>query len=55
LIVQGKQDIIKPETADRAHKAFKNSKVVFLEHCGHYGWLDAELEYFSEINSFLSL
>ena len=53
LIIQGKQDIIKPETAEIAHKAFKNSNVVYLDHCGHYGWLDAEAEYFRAINSFL--
>jgi proline iminopeptidase len=54
LIIQGKQDIIKSETAERAHRAFKNSKVVLLGHCGHYGWLDAEAEYFGEIDSFLN-
>lgn len=53
LIIQGKQDIIKPETAERAHQAFRNSKVVFMEHCIHYGWLDNEEVYFNEINSFL--
>jgi proline iminopeptidase len=55
LIIQGKQDIIKSETAERAHRAFKNSRVVLLEHCGHYGWLDAEAEYFGEIENFLIL
>jgi len=54
LIIQGKQDIIKAVTAEKAHLAFKNSKVVFLDHCIHYGWLDNESAYFNEINSFLS-
>lgn len=53
LIIQGKQDIIKAETAEIAHRAFENSKVVFLDHCGHYGWLDAEVEYFKSLRSFL--
>lgn len=53
LIIQGKQDIINTETAERAHRAFQNSKVVLLDHCGHYGWLDAPIEYFKEIHSFL--
>ncbi len=53
LIIQGKQDIIKAETAEKAHKAFSNSKVVFMDHCIHYGWLDNEEVYFREINSFL--
>jgi proline iminopeptidase len=53
LIIQGKQDIIIPQTAEKAHRAFVNSKVVFMEHCIHYGWLDNEEVYFGEINSFL--
>ena len=54
LIIQGRQDILKPETAEKSHKAFKNSRVVFIEHCVHYGWLDNEEEYFKEVNSFLA-
>ncbi len=54
LIIQGKEDIIKPETAEIAHRVLKNSKVIFLENCGHYGWLDAEEEYYKAIFSFLS-
>jgi|SRR6218665_1523826 len=53
LIIQGKQDIIKPETAATAHRAFKNSKVVLLDDCGHYGWLDAAEKYFDSIGQFL--
>lgn len=53
LIIQGKQDVIKPETAEIAHKTFKNSKVVLLDKCGHYGWLDAEEEYFKTLSDFL--
>lgn len=54
LIIQGKQDVIKAETAEKAHKILKNSKLVFMEHCGHYGWLDNEKVYIKEINSFLA-
>lgn len=53
LIIQGKQDIIKPETAEIAHSVLKNSKVVLLDKCGHYGWLDAEEEYFKALFDFL--
>lgn len=53
LIIQGKQDIIKPETAEIAHSVLKNSKVIFLDHCGHYGWLDAEEDYFKSLFDFL--
>lgn len=54
LIIQGKNDIIKAETAEKAHRVLSNSKLVFLEHCIHYGWLDNEEVYFREINDFLS-
>ncbi len=54
LIIQGKHDIIKAETAEKAHKVLSNSKIVFLEHCIHYGWLDNEESYFQNINDFLS-
>lgn len=53
LIVQGKQDIIKTETAEIAHKVLQNSKIVYLDNCGHYGWLDAEEEYFTALFNFL--
>ncbi len=53
LIIQGKQDIVRVETAEKSHKAFKNSTIIFIEHCVHYGWLDNEEAYFKEINSFI--
>ncbi|MCL9806002.1 alpha/beta hydrolase [Flavobacterium amniphilum] len=53
LIIQGKQDVIKPETAEIAHSVLKNSKVIYLDNCGHYGWLDAEEEYFKALFDFL--
>lgn len=54
LIIQGRLDIIKPETAEKAHKVLVNSRVVLMEHCIHYGWLDNAEVYFREINSFLT-
>lgn len=53
LIIQGKEDIIKASTAEKAHQAIRHSKVVLMEHCSHYGWLDNEKVYFREIYSFL--
>lgn len=53
LIIQGKQDIVPEKLAEKAHKVLENSKVVLLENCSHYGWLDAEISYFEEINRFL--
>lgn len=53
LIIQGKQDIIDERTAMKAKSAFQNSKLVMLDQCSHYGWLDVPLKYYSEINNFL--
>lgn len=53
LIIQGKQDIIKIQTAEYAHKVLRNSKIVIVDHCAHYGWLDNPQDYFKEVNLFL--
>ncbi len=53
LIIQGKDDIIKVETAEYAHKILPNSRLVLLEKCAHYGWLDKEAEYFAAVRQFL--
>lgn len=53
LIIQGKQDVISNEIGEIGHKAYPNSKLILLENCKHYGWLDAREKYFSEVNSFL--
>jgi len=52
LIIQGKHDIIKEETAERAHRVLEHSRIVYLDHSIHYGWLDNENVYLNEINSF---
>jgi proline iminopeptidase len=53
LIIQGKQDIVGKDLAEKAHKVLRNSKLVFLNKCVHYGWLDRPDEYFKEINKFI--
>lgn len=55
LIIQGVQDIIEEGIALKAHKIFKNSRVVLIEGCGHYGWLDRPDKYIPEIEKFLSV
>ena len=54
LIIQGKQDIIKPEAAEYARRVIPTSHIVMLGNCGHYGWLDAEKEYLTAVRSFLT-
>lgn len=53
LIIQGKQDIISAAIGEISLKAFPNSKMVLLDNCKHYGWLDAKEKYFGTIESFL--
>ncbi|MET0946717.1 MAG: alpha/beta fold hydrolase [Flavobacterium sp.] len=53
LIIQGKEDVISNEIGELAQKTLPNSKLILLENCRHYGWLDAKENYFGEINSFL--
>ncbi|WP_284653094.1 alpha/beta fold hydrolase [Flavobacterium terrisoli] len=55
LILQGKNDIISIETAQEIATAFPNSKLVLMDHCAHYGWLDAKDIYFNSIQKFLTL
>jgi proline iminopeptidase len=54
LIIQGKQDIIKSETALKEHQIFKTSKLVLLDNCVHYGWLDRPDEYFLQVEKFIN-
>jgi len=54
LIIQGKQDIIEERTSQKANKILKNSRLVILDHCVHYGWLDTRDAYLSEVKKFIS-
>ncbi|MES2748308.1 MAG: alpha/beta fold hydrolase [Bacteroidota bacterium] len=54
IVLQGKNDIISIDTAQEVANAFPNSKLVLMENCGHYGWLDAKDIYFKSINDFLN-
>jgi len=54
LIIQGRQDIIEERTSQKANKILKNSKLVILDHCVHYGWLDNRDAYLSEVEKFIS-
>jgi len=55
LILQGKQDNRGKKTAMKSHEAFKNSELVLMDSCAHYGWLDRPDEYFGKIKKFISL
>lgn len=53
LILQGTRDILPLSIASRANDVFPNSKLVFLDRCGHYGWLDRKKAYMDELERFL--
>jgi proline iminopeptidase len=53
LIIQGRQDIVGDEAAYKEHQVLKNSKIVFLNECVHYGWLEQEVKYISELRKFI--
>ncbi len=55
LIMQGKYDIIPLAVSEKAHTAFKRSKLLVLPNSSHYGWLEDSLLYFTEIDSLISL
>ena len=53
LIIQGRQDIVGDGTAYKTQMTLKNSTLVFLNDCGHYGWLDQREKYILEIENFI--
>ncbi len=53
LIFQGKNDVIAIETAQSLKENFTNSKLIVLENCGHYPWLDQANIFFKELFEFL--
>lgn len=54
LIIQGKQDIVEEKTARKALKVLKNARLVLLDNCVHYGWLDRRDEYLGEVEKFIA-
>lgn len=54
LIIQGRQDIIEIKTSQKANEILKNSKLVIVDHCIHYGWLDNREAYLSQVEEFIS-
>ncbi len=54
LVLQGKNDILKIETAQEIQKAFPNAQLVLIDHCAHYGWLDAPKVFYPTVQKFLN-
>lgn len=54
LIIQGKEDIVSAITGRKSKEAFRNSVIVIVDDCVHYGWLDNPEKYFEAVNNFLA-
>lgn len=54
LILQGRQDPIDLETARVTQDAIPYSKLVILEKCGHFPWIEQNEEFFSVVEKYLS-
>jgi proline iminopeptidase len=53
LIIQGRQDIVGEAPAFKAKQVLPNSKLVFINDCVHYGWLDQKEKFMEALNDFL--
>ena len=53
LIMHGLQDVVPVDIAENSHRILPNSRLVTMENCGHYGWLDRPEVYLKEVKDFL--
>lgn len=53
LILHGAQDVAGTDIAETAHRVLPNSRLVILQRCRHYGWLDRPEKFFRAIEEFL--
>jgi len=53
LIIHGLQDVVPVEVSENSHKILPNSRLVKIENCGHYGWIDSPEVYLKEVKDFL--
>jgi proline iminopeptidase len=54
LVVAGRQDPIDPGMQEEIHLALKNSRLVLLDRCGHFSWLEQPEALYSAIREFLA-
>lgn len=53
LVLAGKQDVLGIETAQSITASFTTARLVVIDRCGHYPWIDNPAPYFGQIESFL--
>lgn len=54
LIIQGENDIVPLDFAQRAHETIPNSELKLIPECAHYPWLEQPGIYFEEIDTFIN-
>jgi proline iminopeptidase len=54
LVLQGRQDQIGESIPLIVSETYPNSKLVFIERCGHYPWLEQPKFFFDIVRTFLS-
>lgn len=53
LILHGEDEVVPLNVAQYAHNILPESKLVVLEECGHYGWIEKPEIYLKEVKDFL--
>lgn len=53
LIIQGRQDPLGENVAIELNKYYTNSRLVFIEKCGHYSWIEQPQKVFDTIRDFI--
>jgi proline iminopeptidase len=54
LILHGRQDPLGESVPQELAKYYKNSKLIFIEKCGHYSWIEQPEKVFSAVRDFLA-
>lgn len=54
LVLQGRQDPLGELTAMNLSHYYKNSKLVFVERCGHYAWVEQPEKIMATLNEFIT-
>jgi proline iminopeptidase len=54
LVIAGRQDPLDPGMQEEIHLALKNSRLVLLDRCGHFSWLEQPAALYSAIREFVA-
>lgn len=55
LILAGRDEIVPIRIAEKANEILPNAKLIIMEQCGHYGWIDRPDIYLKEVKDFLNM